>query len=58
MLYPNFFFFFFSKKDVPKNLWPAAAANVNHHLDKLLKENRVTKKQDMWSLTQSVSSHY
>lgn len=27
--------------DTPKNLYPAAAANVEHHLLKLLKENKV-----------------
>lgn len=27
--------------ETPKNLWPAACFNVNHHLQKLLKENKI-----------------
>lgn len=28
-------------KETPKELWPAAAYNVNHHLTKLVKERQV-----------------
>lgn len=27
--------------DTPEHLWPAAAYNVNHHLQKLTKENKL-----------------
>ncbi|XP_074096053.1 beta-lactamase-like protein 2 homolog [Cotesia typhae] len=37
-------------KDRPKNLWPAAGVNVAHHLQKLLKENKVRLKNDQWQL--------
>lgn len=28
-------------KETPKELWPAAAYNVNHHLTKLVKERQI-----------------
>lgn len=28
-------------KETPEHLWPAAAYNVNHHLTKLTRENKV-----------------
>ncbi|XP_057328760.1 beta-lactamase-like protein 2 homolog [Microplitis mediator] len=37
-------------KDTPKTLWPAAEINVFHHLQKLLKENRVRTKDGDWQL--------
>lgn len=37
-------------KDLPDKLVKAAASNVNHHLVKLLKENRVKKEKDKWQL--------
>ncbi|XP_014238355.1 beta-lactamase-like protein 2 homolog [Trichogramma pretiosum] len=42
-------------KDTPQNLWFAAATNVNHHLEKLLKENRVVQDGEKW-LLKSTSS--
>lgn len=35
-------------KDLPDKLAKAAASNINHHLLKLLKENRVRKEEDKW----------
>ncbi|XP_044020648.1 beta-lactamase-like protein 2 homolog isoform X2 [Aphidius gifuensis] len=37
-------------KDKDESLWPAAAKNVIQHLDKLLKENKVKKLNDLWLL--------
>ncbi|XP_058801751.1 endoribonuclease LACTB2 [Phymastichus coffea] len=37
-------------QDTPKNLWLAAANNVNHHLEKLLKEKKVSFENDKWSV--------
>lgn len=36
-------------KETPKNLWPAAAMNVGHHLKKLLKEGRVQGETGKWN---------
>lgn len=36
-------------KDTPEKMWKACAYNVNHHLVKLLKEQRVRQTEDgMW----------
>ncbi|XP_014219801.1 endoribonuclease LACTB2 [Copidosoma floridanum] len=37
-------------KDTLRALWPAAAVNVNNHLMKLLKENRIVCENDKWSI--------
>lgn len=36
--------------DLPEKLTKAAECNVNHHLVKLLKENRVIKENDKWQI--------
>lgn len=36
--------------DLPDKLAKAAECNVNHHLVKLLKENRVKKENDKWQI--------
>lgn len=36
--------------DTPENLLKAAAYNVNHHLSKLLRENKVTNINDHWQI--------
>ncbi|XP_063993809.1 endoribonuclease LACTB2 isoform X1 [Diachasmimorpha longicaudata] len=33
-------------QDTPEDLWPAAAVNVGHHLEKLLKEEKVIREGD------------
>ncbi|XP_043285242.1 beta-lactamase-like protein 2 homolog [Venturia canescens] len=43
----------FMYQNVSKNLWPAAAVNVRHHLEKLLKEGKVTSKDGLWHLSSS-----
>lgn len=35
---------------LPEKLAKAAECNVNHHLVKLLKENRVKKENDKWQI--------
>lgn len=37
-------------ENLPNNLAKAAECNVNHHLVKLLKENRVKKENDKWQI--------
>lgn len=37
-------------EDLPNKLVKAAESNVNHHLVKLLKENRVRREKDKWQL--------
>lgn len=44
-------------KETPENLWPAAAVNVGHHLEKLLKENKVTGKQSEWKILENIKSN-
>lgn len=39
-------------EDLPEKLTKAAECNVNHHLVKLLKENRVTKENGKWQIKQ------
>lgn len=34
----------------PKDLWPAASINVNHHLEKLNKESKVKGQKNNWLL--------
>ncbi|XP_035738349.1 beta-lactamase-like protein 2 homolog isoform X1 [Vespa mandarinia] len=41
-------------KDTPKNLWPAAAHNVMHHLQKLLKETKVVGKEGEWKISENI----
>nr|KAF7431571.1 hypothetical protein H0235_004495 [Vespula pensylvanica] len=41
-------------KDTPKNLWPAAAHNVMHHLQKLLKETKVIGKEGEWKISENI----
>lgn len=36
--------------NLPNNLAKAAECNVNHHLVKLLKENRVKKENNKWQI--------
>lgn len=38
--------------DLPEKLVKAAEGNVNHHLRKLLKENRVIQKDNMWQFNE------
>lgn len=40
-------------QDTPQKLWQGAAYNVNHHLLKLLKENRVRQIESMWQLNEN-----
>ncbi|KAF5274951.1 hypothetical protein FQR65_LT04292 [Abscondita terminalis] len=40
-------------KDTPQKMWKAAAFNVNHHLQKLLKENRVKEVENMWQANEA-----
>ncbi|XP_011299126.1 beta-lactamase-like protein 2 homolog isoform X2 [Fopius arisanus] len=41
----------FIYQETPKDLWPAAAVNVKHHLQKLLKEERVsTGRDNKWTI--------
>lgn len=40
-------------KDLPSKLAKAAESNVNHHLVKLFKENRVKKEKDKWQLKEA-----
>lgn len=42
-------------KDTPEQLWPAAALNVNHHLCKLVKENKVSNEGNGWKFTPTSS---
>ncbi|XP_043470419.1 beta-lactamase-like protein 2 homolog [Leptopilina heterotoma] len=37
-------------KTTPKDLWPAASINVNHHLEKLNKEGKVIGQKNNWLL--------
>lgn len=37
-------------EDLPEKLTKAAECNVNHHLVKLLKENRVKKENHKWQI--------
>ncbi|KAI4489982.1 hypothetical protein M0804_004164 [Polistes exclamans] len=41
-------------KDTPKNLWPAAAHNVMHHLQKLHKETKVVGKEGEWKISENI----
>ncbi|XP_076270096.1 endoribonuclease LACTB2 isoform X2 [Rhynchophorus ferrugineus] len=43
-------------QNLPKNLAKAAAMNVNHHLQKLLKEEKVKKLDSMWQHNQTIKS--
>lgn len=36
--------------DLPDNLFKAATYNVNHHLLKLLRENKVAQVNDKWQI--------
>lgn len=44
-------------KETPQNLWPAAAVNVGHHLEKLLKENKVTGRTSEWKISENIKSN-
>lgn len=37
-------------KDTPEHLWIAAAYNVNHHLQKLFVEKKITQDGTRWKL--------
>ncbi|KAJ8683527.1 hypothetical protein QAD02_019319 [Eretmocerus hayati] len=36
--------------DIPGNLIPAATLNVNHHLEKLMKDGKVSHKNEKWTI--------
>lgn len=42
-------------KSTPESLWPAAAINVNHHLQKLTMENKLVAEGSYWKLLPSAS---
>ncbi|XP_065568169.1 endoribonuclease LACTB2-like isoform X2 [Artemia franciscana] len=42
-------------KETPEHLYPAAEVNVNHHLEKLLKEKRVVHSEGRWKLANQSS---
>ncbi|XP_066594101.1 beta-lactamase-like protein 2 homolog [Prorops nasuta] len=44
-------------RDTPKALWPAAASNVQHHLEKLRKEEKVKGYKGKWSIVQTLESN-
>ncbi|KAK2580046.1 hypothetical protein KPH14_012330 [Odynerus spinipes] len=44
-------------EETPKNLWLAAAVNVGHHLEKLLKENKVTGRKSEWKILENGKSN-
>ncbi|XP_058468208.1 beta-lactamase-like protein 2 homolog [Malaya genurostris] len=43
-------------KDTPKNLWVAAAINVNHHLRKLTIEKKIIQEGDFWMFINKAAS--
>lgn len=44
-------------KQTPQKLWPAAAINVGHHLEKLQKENKVMGKKGEWKISENIKSN-